>query len=271
METLLAGVGLLLMLVALSVWHQYQLYKQTRQLQESVLHHAKRAETADAFGYVVAHDLRVPLLQILNRTKLLAHALSDKPTTKVQLQEIEQIASLADQMVKKMLQLHRLEEEELLVSEFDMGQLVKSTYEEAKETTNYAGSIDIDCLPSVNADRVLMHQVWQNLLTNGMKFSAEVPKSHVKVSDESATDSHISWLADNGKGLPVDALIGIMEPFEHLRRVKGEGYGLGLAIVKRIVQKHGGQVWAENLPQGARFGFSLPSTLPQENKSFRSI
>jgi light-regulated signal transduction histidine kinase (bacteriophytochrome) len=116
-------------------------------------------------------------------------------------------------------------------------------------------------LPDGRADAVLVTQVWSNLLGNAVKFSSSVPHSRVVVSGE-RRDGEVAYaVADNGVGFDMryaDKLFGV---FHRLHRAdEFPGTGIGLALVKRIVERHGGRVWAEGRPGvGATFRFTLPA------------
>ena len=271
-EILVAMMGLMLLLVVFSYWHQYQMHMQVKQLQDLAMHHKHRAEAAEVFSYLVSHDLRMPLIKIRNRIRQIRHTQSLDSKLEAQLHDIHHTLDAADEMVRKMLDLHRLGQEGAILSEFEMGYLIQKTYEEVKEATQFAGSISIEPMPLVKADRVLIKQVWQNLLSNAIKFSAGEAKPHLAVRVEPTDSGYFFWLQDNGIGIPSAEYHKVFEPFHHSDHgfnhgYSLEGYGLGLAIVKRIVEKHGGEVWAESLPKGIQFGFSLPASRVQENKS----
>ena len=103
-----------------------------------------------------------------------------------------------------------------------------------------------------------MTQVFVNLIGNALKFSAGVPDPRVEVSARRARGEWLVTVADNGPGFDPAQGERLFQPFARLHGAV-EGSGLGLSIVRRIVERHGGRVWAEARPgAGASFGFALP-------------
>ena len=124
-------------------------------------------------------------------------------------------------------------------------------------------------LPYVECDTALMHQVWQNLLSNALKFTR--PRSHavIAIGQEQRDGEAVVYVRDNGVGFSMkyaDKLFGV---FQRLHRAEDfEGTGVGLATVQRIIQKHGGRIWAEaELDKGASFYFTLGSSQCSEEDS----
>jgi light-regulated signal transduction histidine kinase (bacteriophytochrome) len=152
-----------------------------------------------------------------------------------------------------------------------MNQLVDSVMAEqvALKTKQY--DIQIEKLEQADADSNLIRQVWINLISNAIKFSAEKDKPSIKISSWHTDNEIIYSIQDNGVGFNMkyaDKLFGV---FQRLHKMtEFEGTGVGLALVQRIITRHGGRVWAEaEVGKGATFFFSLPSsrqTFIQSNK-----
>jgi light-regulated signal transduction histidine kinase (bacteriophytochrome) len=119
---------------------------------------------------------------------------------------------------------------------------------------------DLKPLPATRADRALMHQVWVNLLDNALKFTRPREASVIEVGCRSAGDEDVYYVKDNGVGFDAQYAHKLFGVFQRLHRYEEfEGTGVGLALVQRIVQRHGGRVWAEGqVDGGATFYFSLP-------------
>jgi light-regulated signal transduction histidine kinase (bacteriophytochrome) len=127
-----------------------------------------------------------------------------------------------------------------------------------------AGDVEwhVDRLPEVEADPALLRQVLMNLLSNALKYSAPRSPIRIDVGVEQPRDHDvIIFVRDNGVGFDMqyaDKLFGVFQRLH--RQDEFEGTGIGLANVKRIIQRHGGLVWASSQPdRGATFYFSLPA------------
>jgi signal transduction histidine kinase len=109
------------------------------------------------------------------------------------------------------------------------------------------------------ADRVLLRQVFANLLSNACKFTGQTPQPQVRVGLQWLGGEAVYFVRDNGAGFDPAYASRLFEPFQRLHRTQEfAGLGIGLSIVKRIVQRHGGRIWAEAaVGQGACFYFTL--------------
>jgi light-regulated signal transduction histidine kinase (bacteriophytochrome) len=119
---------------------------------------------------------------------------------------------------------------------------------------------EVAALPEVEADPVLLRQVFANLLSNAIKFTRQAPRPVIEVGSREEEGRIVIFVRDNGAGFDprfADKLFGVFQRLH--RQDEFEGTGIGLATVQRIVHKHGGRVWAESqVNQGATFYFSLP-------------
>jgi light-regulated signal transduction histidine kinase (bacteriophytochrome) len=243
-----------------------ELQKQTSELE-------KANKELEAFSYSVSHDLRAPLRIIDGYTEIIV---SDYG--KILDEEGNRLLGIVTANVRKMgrliddlLNLSRLGRKELTSHRIDMSQLVNSVMAEqvALKTKQY--DIQIEKLERADADSNLIRQVWINLISNAIKFSAEKDKPSIKISSRYTGNEIIYSIQDNGVGFNMkyaDKLFGV---FQRLHKMtEFEGTGVGLALVQRIITRHGGRVWAEaEVSKGATFHFSLPSsrqTFIQSNK-----
>jgi chemotaxis family two-component system sensor kinase Cph1 len=118
----------------------------------------------------------------------------------------------------------------------------------------------VPTLPSIHADPAMLRLVWQNLISNALKFTRDVPIPVIEVGFEANDEETIFFVRDNGCGFDmryVDKLFGVFQRLHHVEEY--EGTGIGLAHVRRIVSRHGGRTWAESrLGEGATISFSIP-------------
>jgi light-regulated signal transduction histidine kinase (bacteriophytochrome) len=113
-------------------------------------------------------------------------------------------------------------------------------------------------LPIVNADPSQLRQVFQNIISNAIKFHG-ADKPYIRIHAESNNNEHIFTVEDNGIGIDKEFYVRVFVIFQHLHgRDAYPGTGIGLAIAKRIVERHGGRIWVESQPgKGSKFRFSI--------------
>ena len=116
-------------------------------------------------------------------------------------------------------------------------------------------------LPQAWADAAMLRQVLANLLGNALKYSSQREQPVVEIGATPGEGVHTFFVRDNGIGLDVACAAKLFEPFQRFHSPSDfPGTGVGLAIVKRIVERHGGRIWAESQPDaGATFFFTLPA------------
>ncbi|HEX7688910.1 MAG TPA: ATP-binding protein, partial [Burkholderiaceae bacterium] len=119
-------------------------------------------------------------------------------------------------------------------------------------------AIVVQPLPQVEADAGLLRQVFVNLVGNACKFAAGGVLPRVEIGHGQTPCGPAFYVRDNGVGFAPEDAGRLFRPFERLHGARFEGFGVGLSIVRRIVEHHGGRVWAESSPgQGATFRFTL--------------
>jgi len=217
----------------------------------------------EAFSYSVSHDLRAPLRAIEGFTEILLSQYSPKLDD-----EGKRICSIItgnskkmEQLIDELLSLSRLSRAEMHFSLIDMKALVNEVYLELT-TQEMQQRIDfhVGDLCSASGDPILIKQIWINLISNAIKFSSRCKRPAISITCKKEEDHVVYCVKDNGAGFNMqyaDKLFGV---FQRLHSEKEfEGTGVGLSIVQRIVQRHGGKVWAEGeTDKGATFFFSLP-------------
>jgi two-component system, chemotaxis family, sensor kinase Cph1 len=114
-------------------------------------------------------------------------------------------------------------------------------------------------LPEVTGDSVMLWQVMTNLISNALKFTRKTECARIEIGATGNEREHVIFVRDNGIGFEPQAAERLFGVFERLHKKQFEGTGVGLANVRRIIERHGGRVWAEgSLDHGATFYFTLP-------------
>lgn len=215
----------------------------------------------ESFSYSVSHDLRAPLRALNGYAQILMESQGGKLDQESQrmLHRIAFNAEKMGQLIDDILEYTRTAREPLKPSAVDLGPLVHDLARELAE--HYpAARIEIASLPVVEGDPVMLRQVLANLIANALKFSSgrEAPRIEIGADIEnSLAHCHVR---DNGAGFDMAFADKLFNLFQRLHReAEFPGTGVGLAIVKRIVERHGGRIWAEAAPDaGATFHFTLP-------------
>jgi PAS domain S-box-containing protein len=217
----------------------------------------------ESFSYSVSHDLRAPLRAIDGFSRILLKDYAGRLEAEGQrlLDIIRVNTQKMGQLIDDLLAFSRLGRREVKAVDLDMGTLVREVVEELRNTLgDRKVEWDLKPLPPARADRALMHQVWVNLLGNSLKFTRLQETAGIEVGCQPGEDEDIYYVKDNGVGFEMQFAHKLFGVFQRLHRYEDfEGTGVGLALVQRIIQHHGGRIWAEGrVNGGACFYFSLP-------------
>jgi light-regulated signal transduction histidine kinase (bacteriophytochrome) len=226
----------------------------------------------ESFTYSVAHDLRAPLRHISGFSRILIEDFGTSLPEQAQqhLKRIEQGTIRMGGMLDELLALTRIGRQALSVQATSFGSLVNDVIALLEpEIKDRRVDWRIAELPLVECDPTLMRQVFQHLISNALKFSRTRSPAEISIGMEEKSGATAFFVRDNGVGFSMkyaDKLFGV---FQRLHRPEEfEGNGVGLAAVRRIVQKHGGRIWAEaELDGGATFYFTLSSMSRKEVSS----
>ncbi|CAN5335331.1 hypothetical protein BH11MYX1_BH11MYX1_37000 [soil metagenome] len=212
----------------------------------------------EAFSYSVAHDLRAPLRGINGYAALLVEDLGDKLTaaSRTHLERISLGAARMGELIDALLRLSRLSRTELVNDFVDLSALAREVLAQlhAHEPSREVEVIVADGL-STRGDRQLLMVVLENLLGNAWKFVGDRGGGTIELGRDHAG----YFIRDNGAGFDMRYAQKLFMPFQRLHSAtEFSGTGIGLATVQRIVQRHGGAVWAEGaVGKGATFHFTL--------------
>lgn len=242
--------------------------EQIRKLNESLARRARDLELAyhdmESFGYSISHDLRAPLRIIKNMSDIVVQEQYDKldEEGKALLKRIQASAERMDRLVAALLELSKAGRQDIQINEIDL-QREATTIGEDLKAANPERHINIVVkkLPPAEGDITLIRQVLTNLLSNAVKFTKDRDMAFIEVGGRREETENIYCVKDNGAGFDAAHADKLFNAFQRLHKVEDfEGIGIGLSIVQRIIQRHGGKVWAEGeTGKGATFYFTLPS------------
>ena len=229
------------------------------------LHEANKE--LEAFSYSVSHDLRTPLRAVNGYTRILKEeyaAVLGEEGNRVADKIITGAAKMS-QLIDDLISFSRISKMTVHWQAISMRELAQSCLQELlPETVPAKYRVDIHSMPDCTGDPALIKQVWVNLISNAIKYSAKKEKPHIEIGWQAGKDGGAYFVRDNGAGFDMhyaDKLFGV---FQRLHpEAEFDGVGIGLSLVKRIILRHHGTVWAEgSVGKGATFYFSIP---PQNN------
>lgn len=220
-------------------------------------------EELESFCYTISHDLRAPLRHINSFARMLLeeHGAELPANEQTLLVRIEKGAQRMAGLIDGSLKLSRVGRQEVLTRTVSLGALAKEVVDElSPDWTGRNIEWKIGSLPTVSGDPNLLHQVFQNLIANALKFSRTRSLAVIEIGEMVENGSHILYVRDNGAGFDMRYADKLFRPFQRLHRAEEfEGTGIGLATVKRIVQRYGGRIWAESkVGEGSTFYFTCP-------------
>jgi signal transduction histidine kinase len=217
----------------------------------------------DAFSYSVSHDLRAPLRHIDGFVEMLQHRLH--PTLDDASREYLGIISTATKqmngLIEALLSFSRISRAALFRSRVALDKVVQSVIRDLRfETEGRQVEWVVSPLPTVEGDPNLLRQVFVNLISNALKFTRPREKARIEIGQIDNSFEQVFFVRDNGIGFSMEFSAKLFGIFQRLHSPNDfPGAGVGLANVRRIIQRHGGRVWAEATPDaGATFYFSLP-------------
>jgi light-regulated signal transduction histidine kinase (bacteriophytochrome) len=244
------------------------------ELQRRVQQHTAEIEAAnkeltclnqelESFSYSVSHDLRNPLNAINGFSDILLHDFAAQMPSKAQdlLQHVVRSARRMGQLIEDLLRLSHLGRQPLSKQPVNVAALVKEVVDGLREQQSAPRVVDVRIgdLPGCFGDPSLLNQVFINLLSNAFKFTSHREQALVEVGCQLQDGEHVYFVRDNGAGFDMRHAEKLFGVFQRLHRNdEFAGTGVGLSIVQRILQRHGGRIWAEaEVGKGAAFHFTL--------------
>jgi two-component system sensor histidine kinase/response regulator len=218
----------------------------------------------ESFSYSISHDLRSPLRAIRGMTQIYVEEAGDtlQPGARGRLDQVLRGAERMDQMIEDLLRFCRLSRAAPARYRIDLNAITRRVIADLQAADPQRRlEVRIDPLPDAQGDPGLIEQVMANLLSNAFKFTRNRADARVEIGSTTAAaggrTERIYFVRDNGAGFNMkyaDKLYGVFQRLHTQEQFPGTG--VGLSIVKRILERHGGRIWAESAPdQGATFFF----------------
>ncbi len=253
---------------------EQQVEERTKALQKSnidleaqrsaVQNYAKALERSnkdlEAFSYSVSHDLRAPLRAMSSFSQILLEEYNEKLDSKGK-NYLERIHNRSHQMgnlIDDLLKLSRVTQGDLFPEDVDLSLMIRSL---AKEFQQMSPARKVQFIiekdQHVKGDKLLLEIMLRNLLDNAWKFTSKKKNTKIEFGSMQKDEKSIFFIKDNGIGLDMDYADKLFETF-HRQQTEFEGTGIGLSTVRRIIERHGGKVWAEGREnRGATFYFTF--------------
>ncbi|PJZ77663.1 histidine kinase [Leptospira neocaledonica] len=243
---------------------EFQINQLNQDLEENIhkLEYANRE--LEAFSYSVSHDLRAPIRGIDGFTKIMLEDYSNvlEPEALRLLNVIATNSKFMGQLIDDLLAFYRVSKLEPKSDSINMKHMVSDSIEIInQEYGSKSPKVQIAELPPIRGDAPMLKQVWLNLISNAFKYSSKSQDPFVEIGFLNGEGNRIFFVKDNGVGFDDQYSHKLFKVFQRLHsNEEFNGTGIGLAIVDRIVQRHGGKVWAEGkMGQGATFYFTIPN------------
>jgi len=243
----------------------------------------RKNKELESIIYTASHDLRSPLLNIQGFSRIVTDELSE-------LEDFIKERDISDDLRKKMLEViqgkippafkfikasvekmdfliqgllkvSRVGRVTLNVEKVEMNQLISNILDSMKFQLQSSGAlVDVGNLPDCSADKTLLNRVFSNLLSNAINYRDSKKTLKIHISGNFNSENIVYTVSDNGKGIASGNVEKIFELFKRLDPGAAAGEGLGLALSKKIIERHGGRIWAESKEgEGSKFFIELPS------------
>ncbi|HWF19471.1 MAG TPA: ATP-binding protein [Verrucomicrobiae bacterium] len=252
--------------------HADAVAKMNADLEQRVRERTAQLEDAnqelEAFSYSVSHDLRAPLRHIDGFIEILQENVAAKldAESREHLQTIAQAARQMGKLIDALLAFSRLARTRVNKRKLNLDVLLGDVLAHVKnETQGRKIQWEVDKLPIVEADPILLKQALLNLVSNAVKYTRTRPRARIEIGTTVNRREHIIFIRDNGVGFDMQHIDKLFGAFQRLHRANEfEGTGVGLANVRRIIHRHGGRTWAEGaVNKGATFYLSLPKQVKE--------
>jgi len=242
-----------------------QIKQLNNDLQNNITELITTNKELESFSYSVSHDLRAPLRAMDGFSRIFEEDYGEllNDGAKKLLGKIQYNTKKMGLLIDDLLAFSKLGRKEVQKRQLDTHEIVGHILRENNSSTLRKAVIKVNSLPECYADEPLISQVWMNLISNAIKYSAKKERPEVEIGAIDSENETTYYVKDNGAGfdmLYADKLFGVFERLHSIAEF--EGTGIGLAIVHRIVTKHGGTICVEaKVNEGAAFYFTLPKMI----------
>lgn len=243
--------------------------KQKSQLKDKTEKLTQLNEQLESFAYVASHDLQEPLRKIL----AFGDRLKDKAKEKLNEEELDYLQRITNasgrmkKLIEDLLKYSRISTQQQKFTNTDLNQLLHEVLDDLETRIEQSGGkIESDKLPVIEADPLQMRQLFQNLLSNALKFHKTGQGTQISIKSDIRNNMLVLSFEDNGIGFDEKFKDRIFQPFQRLHgRQEYEGTGIGLAICKKIVEHHHGNIEVQSEEKkGSKFIITLPLQQTQE-------
>ena len=254
---------------------QEELARKDRELERTNAELTARNAELDEFTYVASHDLQEPLRKLTSFSDLLRMDVGKNlpPDATKDLDFITDAACRMQRLIHDLLALSRTGRSAMEAKEISLSRCAAGVLESLSMAIEESDAvITQDELPDVYADTTLMIQLYQNLIGNALKFTAD-RRPEIHLTFEESDGVRIFGVSDNGIGIDPKYAEHIFRPFKRLHgRAEYQGSGIGLAICRKIVERHGGEMWVESqLGEGTHFKFTLHQPRKGDSDDNRNV
>jgi len=239
-----------------------ELHKSNEELNDAVKDLEDANKELDSFSYSVSHDLRAPLRTIKGFSNILMEDFSSslEPEAQMVLKKVVTSADNMNNLITGLLDLSRVKKQALIRSDVPLSEMAEAIVQQL-QSHDISRNVTVNIQPGiqVNGDPRMLGSVLENLLNNAWKYSSKTRQAEISFTQQQIKGQATFVVKDNGAGFNMARIDKLFVSFQRLH-TDGDfaGTGVGLATVKRIINKHGGEIWAEaEVGKGATFYFTL--------------
>jgi PAS domain S-box-containing protein len=236
------------------------------ELEQRVLQRTAQLEAVnrelEAFAYTVSHDLRAPLRNISGFSSILSEDYADKleADAREYINRIQGNCKRMEQLIDAILRLSRFSRIQIKYETVNLSEIASEIVDRLKHE-NPERNVEVSIMPGmvVEGDAILLHAVLENLLGNAWKFTSRKEQARIEFGVRTLNNEPTFYIQDNGAGFDMAYAEKLFGAFQRLHRDEEfPGIGIGLATVQRIINRHGGSIWAQGaIDKGATFYFKL--------------